>query len=105
MDDETFKNIVFNTKNGIALKLYVVPGSKTSYLEHKEGELIFHSSASCKHHGVNTDLLKWLSKNLGGEPYIVKGWSDRYKIVELRGVNYKELLGKLSRLVLENDLR
>ena len=99
MNTEPLEKAVFNTRNGIALKLYVIPGSKTSYLEYRDGELIFHSSAPCKHHRVNIDLLKWLSRNLKAEPHIVRGWSDRYKIIEIRGDSPKELLEKLGKLV------
>jgi uncharacterized protein YggU (UPF0235/DUF167 family) len=91
--------IVFNTKEGIVVSLYVIPGSKTSFLEFKQGELLYHSSASCKNHGVNIDLIRYLSKNIGGKPVIVKGWSTRKKLVVFHGINRDQFIVKMEKLI------
>ncbi|MCE4614542.1 MAG: hypothetical protein F7B60_03325 [Desulfurococcales archaeon] len=90
---------MFDTKDGVGLTLYVMPKSNRSYLEFKEGEILFHSSASCKNHGVNRDLLKWLSRNIGSKPVIIKGWSDRRKILSFNGIGKEKLITSLVKVL------
>jgi uncharacterized protein YggU (UPF0235/DUF167 family) len=90
---------VIETGRGAALWVYVIPGSARSYLEYSNGELIFHSSASCKGHGVNHDLIRWFYRVVGVRPVIVKGWSARRKMLLFPGVGRKELAGTLIKAV------
>jgi uncharacterized protein YggU (UPF0235/DUF167 family) len=92
-------DIITDTEKGAALWVYVSPKASETYLEYANGELIFHSSASCKNHGVNHDLIKWFSKTVGVRPRIVKWWSSRRKLLLFPGVSKekvaKALLGRI----------
>jgi uncharacterized protein YggU (UPF0235/DUF167 family) len=96
---EQLKSIIQDTAEGIILSIYVIPRSCKSYLELEEGELIFHSSASCKRHGVNIDLLKWFRSNNLGKPSIVKGWSERKKVLLFHGIHKDKMAQRLAELL------
>jgi uncharacterized protein YggU (UPF0235/DUF167 family) len=97
--EKQLKKMMHDTPEGIVLPIYVIPGSNKSYLELKDGELIFHSSASCKRHGVNIDLLRWFRSNHLGKPFIVKGWSERKKMLLFHDVNKDGMARKLAELL------
>jgi uncharacterized protein YggU (UPF0235/DUF167 family) len=93
------QDLIFNTKRGAALWIYVAPGSSEDYLEYTSGELIFHSKASCKRHGVNYDLIKWFSKTVGVRPEIAKGWAARRKMLIFPSLSREELLKAIEKLI------
>ncbi|MEB2836846.1 MAG: hypothetical protein GSR80_000974 [Desulfurococcales archaeon] len=92
---EGLQGLVRGTPRGVALEVYVVPRAGESRLAYRDGELVYYSEAKCKGHAVNYDLLKWLSRNIGGRPRIVRGWSSRVKLVLLEGVTLGEALEAL----------
>ncbi len=77
------------------LKVYVIPKSSETHLKIGDGELIFLSSAPCKKHGVNADLLKLFRKNIGCEAEIVRGWRTRLKSLALRCGGLEEAARKI----------
>jgi uncharacterized protein YggU (UPF0235/DUF167 family) len=105
MDTERLASIVSETTRGAIVWVYVSPKSAESYLEYTDGELIFHSSAQCKGHGVNYDLLKWFSKVVGVRPIIIRGWSSRRKLLLFPGANRDEIIQKLRNAVIARPSR
>jgi uncharacterized protein YggU (UPF0235/DUF167 family) len=81
------------------VELYVIPGAKTSYLALRDNEILFYSSASCKRHGVNMDLVRYLTRHIGYKPVIARGWSARKKVVVFKGVEKQVLLDKLENIL------
>ena len=94
---EGLRGVVRETPRGVALEVYVVPRAGESRLVYRDGELIYYSSAHCKGHAVNYDLLKWLSRNIGGRPGILRGWTSRVKLVLLEDTTLGEALERLCR--------
>jgi uncharacterized protein YggU (UPF0235/DUF167 family) len=99
----SIEGLVSDTGRGAVLWVYVSPKSAETYLEYANGELIFHSSASCKDHGVNHDLIKWFSKTVGARPVIVKGWSARKKLLLFPGVSKEKVIHALLKHVKNLD--
>ncbi|HDM88379.1 MAG: hypothetical protein DRN68_07660 [Thaumarchaeota archaeon] len=97
------RNLV-ETKNGIGIRVYVVPRAGKTRLTYRDGELIFFSGKNPKHHAVNRDLIKFFSRLFENSKQvsIIKGKLDRLKIVEVSGSSREELLTKLLRAVSES---
>jgi len=97
------RNLV-ETKNGIGIRVYVVPRAGKTRLTYRDGELIFFSGKNPKHHAVNRDLIKFFSRLFENSKQvsIIKGKLDRLKIVEVSGSSREELLTKLLGAVSES---
>jgi uncharacterized protein YggU (UPF0235/DUF167 family) len=96
---EGLSSVVSETRRGPVLWVYVSPGSSESYLEFVDGELVFHSSARCKGHGVNYDLIRWFSRAVGVRPVIARGWSSRRKMLLFPGADRDSLVERLEKAV------
>lgn len=90
------KNLI-ETKNGIGVRIYVVPRAGRTKLTYRDGDLIFFSEKNPKHHAVNKDLIRFFSRLFENSKQvsIIRGKLDRSKIVEISGSSRDELLTKL----------
>jgi len=98
------KNII-ETRDGIGIRVYVVPRAGKTRLTYRGGELIFFSGKTPKHHAVNKDLIKFFGKLFGSSTRvsIIKGRLDRLKIIEVSGSSRDELLTKLLKAIHESS--
>ena len=103
VSEKDLERNLIETKDGIGVRVYVVPRAGKTRLTYRDGELIFFSGKNPKHHAVNKDLIKFFSKLFGSSRRvsIIKGRLDRLKIIEVSGSSRDEMLTKLLKAIHE----
>ena len=95
------ERIMLELENGVCLKIYVTPRAGETRLIYRDGELLFYSEKNPKHHAVNRDLIKYLYRifDRAENISIIRGRSDRTKIVKLIGLSKDEAIEKLLKFI------
>jgi uncharacterized protein YggU (UPF0235/DUF167 family) len=87
---DTIASLIRRYTNGVYFKIYVIPRAKESKLVFSDGEFLFYVNENCKHHRVNYAVLRFFNRIFGTRVKMLRGWSDRVKIIGVEGLSVSE---------------
>ncbi|MCD6324436.1 MAG: hypothetical protein J7L55_04950 [Desulfurococcales archaeon] len=88
---ESVKELIRCSGGKCFFQVYVIPKAQETFLELRDGELVFNSSASCKRHGVNSDLMRFFRNVFSGGVEMVRGVRERMKTLTVEGLSHEEV--------------